>query len=158
MLTVGEYLNDDFRGMTADMIFNAENLINRVNLLESHYYQENPEAPRLTLASGRRLPETNARTPGASPTSWHLKCAAIDRGEARSVRPFARWCVANLHLLADPLINLYMEDPRTTIGQWTSWVHLQIFPPKSGVRVFIPTADWAARLKGDPLSPGDIKA
>lgn len=156
MLTTGEYIGDDWRGMTPELIYNAENLVNRVNLLESYYFHENRDAPRLLLASGRRLPEVNARTPGASPNSWHVQCAAIDRGEARSVRPFARWCVANLHLLAD--LDLYMEDPRCTIGQWTSWVHLQIFPPKSGVRVFIPTADWAARLKGDPLSPGDIKA
>ena len=74
----------------------------------------------------------------------------------QSRKAFARWCVANLHLLAD--LDLYMEDPRCTIGQWTSWVHLQIFAPRSGQRVFIPTADWAARLKGDPLTPEDIKA
>lgn len=155
MLAVGDYLQDDFSGLTAPLLGNAETTVHRANLLTSYYYHDNPQARRLSLASGRRTPERNAQIPGAAVQSLHLTCEAIDLGEPKAPRPFARWCVANLHLLAD--IGLWMEDPRCTVGNTTSWVHLQTRAPGSGARVFIPSAAWARRLMGDLLDLGDIK-
>lgn len=150
MLTVGAYLDDDFSGMTEILLSNAETTVHRHNLLLGYYYFDNPQAVQLGYSSGRRTPRRNADTPGAAPKSLHLTCEAGDLGEPLNRRPFARWCAANLHFLAD--IGLWMEDPRCTRGQYTSWVHLQIREPASGARVFIPNADWAKRLGGRPLS------
>jgi hypothetical protein len=69
-------------------------------------------------------------------------------------RPLAHWCKSRLDLLAE--IGLWMEDPRATCGA-RPWVHLQTRGPKSGARIFIPSADWAARLAGKPLTDEAIK-
>lgn len=154
ILTVGEYLDDDFSGLTDITLSNAETTVHRHSLLLAYYYHDHPQARRIGYSSGRRTPEQNAATPGAAPASLHMTCEAGDLGEPREDRPFARWCVANLHFLAD--IGLWMEDPRCTVGKWTSWVHLQTRAPKSGMRVFIPDAKWAERLQGRPLSMEQI--
>lgn len=153
-LTLEQYLGPSTALITPNIRRNAEIMVARANLVLTYYREDNPGAPEIRLASGWRSPQRNAATVGAAAGSAHLSGEAIDLGEAKDSRPFARWCVANLHVLAD--FSLWMEDPRCTVGKWTSWVHLQTRPSASGLRVFLPNADWAARLKGDSLDAGDL--
>lgn len=144
MLTVEQYLMGRTAGMTAQLWRNAEDMTLRANWLRGHYLIDHPDAPEWVVRSGRRTPAINASTVGAAPDSHHLRCNALDISD--SGRRLARWMVANLHVLAD--IELWMEDPRCT----PTWVHIQRVPPGSGNRVFIPSADWARRLGGRPLT------
>jgi len=68
--------------------------------------------------------------PGAAKGSKHLSCQAIDL-EDRDGRLDA-WCMAHLGVLEE--LQLWLEHPDATPG----WCHLQILPPRSGLRVFYP--------------------
>ena len=84
------------------------------------------------VASGWRPKGINEHTANAAGGSKHLTALACDVKDDNS-RSLARWCLGNLDVLEE--IGLWMEDP-----QWTpSWVHLQIVPPGSGRRVYIPS-------------------
>jgi hypothetical protein len=156
-ITVGDYIGDNWKGVSPQILQNADELLRRVGVLYAFFEADNPGFPEHTLASGWRSPERNARIPGAARQSTHMTGEGIDLRETRGNRRLARWCVANLHFLADPQIDLYMEDPRATAGVNTPWVHLQTRRTGSGARVFIPDANWAARLRGDMLDVGDIR-
>ena len=83
-------------------------------------------------ASGWRPLAVNAATSNAAKASKHLKALAIDVRDTVD-RGLARWCLRNMAELQR--IGLWMEDPR-----WTpTWVHLQIVPPGSAKRVYIPS-------------------
>lgn len=160
MITIDDYLMGRGRGLPPTLGANAMETILRANMLLSHYRSHCPDAAHPQVASGYRTPEINAGIAGAAPGSLHMTCEAIDLTDLPSlidgrmrVRPLARWCLANLHVLAD--LDLWMEDPRATTGN-RSWVHVQTRPPKSGLRVFLPSADWAARLAGQPLTPESV--
>lgn len=117
---------------------NAAELLGRVNLLLTWAYADNvrPALDAKTcshVASGWRPPAVNDATPNAAHGSKHTTGEAIDLRD-NGTRDLARWCLKNLDALEE--IGLWMEDP-----QWTpSWVHLQIQPPKSRNRVFIPSS------------------
>lgn len=134
--------------LTAEIIASAHVTLSRWNLLLTHFYDDRPDAQKRRCDSGWRPAAVNASTPGAAPQSHHM------RGEAMDVwdhdRMLAHWVLANLHIAAD--IGLWFEDFRTT----PTWVHGQIVPPKSGLRIFIPDAPWAARLAGKPLTEAAI--
>lgn len=157
MISLDEYMMGRGRNASAALIASAQETVLRANMLLSHYRTHFPDSAHPQVASGYRTPEINAGTAGAARGSLHMTCEAVDLidmpclidGRMR-VRPFARWCLANLHVLAD--LDLWMEDPRATKGTVRSWVHVQTRAPKSGLRVFIPDADWAARLAGKPLT------
>lgn len=149
MITVDQYLMGRTDGMTEALWSNARNMVLRANRLYAHYQLDNPTAPVWRVSSGRRTPEINASIPGAAPQSNHLQCNALDIVDRD--RAISRWVAANLHDLAD--LDLWLEDPRCT----PTWVHIQQVPPRSGNRVFIPSADWARRLQGRPLTPGAIR-
>ena len=83
-------------------------------------------------ASGWRPLSINDATANAAKNSKHLKALAMDVRDVAG-REFARWCLRNLKKLE--ALGLWMENP-----QWTpTWVHLQIVPPGSGNRVYIPS-------------------
>lgn len=89
-----------------------------------------------TVNSGWRPPVINASVANASPTSHHLTGRAVDLPDPD--RTLAAWCVTNLDVLAE--IGLWLEDPRWTFDPGGDhWVHLQTAPPRSGMRVFIPS-------------------
>lgn len=62
--------------------------------------------------------------------SAHLVGAAMDVNDPK--QELQKWCLANLNLLES--VGLWCEDFKST----PVWVHLQIYPPKSGNRFFIP--------------------
>lgn len=103
-------------------------LLERINRLYSKYCKT------MKVNDGYRRPQDNPKN--GSPTSWHFKGAAVDIDDNDS-GDFAKWCLSNLKILKD--LNLWMEDPRWTNG-CGSWCHFQIYPPKSGKRVFIPSS------------------
>lgn len=62
--------------------------------------------------------------------SKHLAGAACDIYDPEGL--LADWCLSNLDALKN--IGLWLEDP----GHTKNWVHVQIFAPLSGKRIFIP--------------------
>lgn len=82
------------------------------------------------VRSGWRPPDINAGTKGASKTSLHMQCLAVDLEDVD--RSLARWCFANQNVLRD--LALWLEHPDAT----PSWCHVQLKPPGSGNRVFRP--------------------
>lgn len=86
------------------------------------------------VASGWRPADVNAKTAGASATSLHITCHAIDIYDHD--RELGRW----LEQVSDTVLKdlgLWMEH-RAYTGGPHPWVHLQDLPPKSGRRIFIP--------------------
>lgn len=62
--------------------------------------------------------------------SAHLTGRAADIADRDG--SLAAWCYANIPILEQA--GLYLEDPTRTKG----WVHMQIVPPQSGSRFFMP--------------------
>lgn len=80
------------------------------------------------VTSGYRTPAINAATPGAAKKSKHMICAAVDLEDADArLYNFAR-----THLSILEKLGLWCEERRG------NWLHLQILPPKSGRRFFLP--------------------
>ena len=91
---------------------------------------------KVYVTSGWRPRSINSSVGGA-PGSCHIYGAAIDISDPD--KSIGDWCVNNVETLAE--VGLWMEslskthaseDPRQR------WVHLQVSPPKSGNRIFIP--------------------
>lgn len=113
--------------LTAEILHNAGVLVARVNTL----LRLTDPAPH-QVASGWRPPAVNDATTNAAAHSKHRTGQAVDLVDV-APRLLARWCLSHLEDLET--IGLWMEDPR-----WTpSWVHLQLVPPGSGKRVYVPS-------------------
>ena len=135
--------------MTRGLTENAVRTVARVNRLLEHAAEFGvvPGIDRNTgtqVASGWRPRSVNDRTSNAAKASNHIVGLAVDLQDTPA-RDLARFCVAdNGAQLA--VFDLYMEDPRWTLvldehGREVDWwVHLQIVPPKSGRRIYIPSA------------------
>lgn len=82
------------------------------------------------VRSGWRPPDVNAGTKGASKTSLHMQCLAVDLEDVDG--SLDRWCFANQNVLKD--LALWLEAPEST----PTWCHVQLKPPGSGNRVFRP--------------------
>lgn len=80
--------------------------------------------------SGWRPPTVNAATPGASKTSLHMSCQAIDLYDPSGF--IDEYLFHNQLILKD--LGLWLEHPDST----PKWCHVQILPPRSGNRVFKP--------------------
>lgn len=118
------------RELTAEIRNNAELTLRRVNALLALAEAEGIVCDR--CASGWRPLAVNDATSNSAKKSKHLLGLAIDVRDSAE-RALARWCLRNLDKLQQ--IGLWMENP-----QWTpTWVHLQIVPPASGKRVYIPS-------------------
>ena len=124
-------------------------LLGRVNLLLSWAYADNvrPALDHTTgthVASGWRPKAINDSTRNAAAASRHLTGEGIDLRD-NGTRDLAQWCLKNEESLAE--IGLWMERP-----QWTpTWVHLQIVPPKSHRRYYVPSSKppLCAALEGE---------
>lgn len=110
---------------------NAVKTVAAVNRLLALAGFEREEA----VASGWRPPAVNDATQNAAAGSKHLTAEAVDVLDRE--RALARWCLDHQDKLEE--VGLWMEDPRWTWSpNGNHWVHLQIVPPRSGRRVFIP--------------------
>ncbi|MFA6921269.1 MAG: hypothetical protein WC216_05455 [Gallionella sp.] len=129
-----------------DICQNAEKTVNAINKLLELSARDGIQpgidpVSRNFVSSGWRPAALNVATCNAAAHSKHIDALACDLRDT-SDRALARWCLVNLDTLAQ--LGLWMENP-----QWTpSWVHLQIIPPGSGNRVYIPSS---APPRCDPL-------
>jgi hypothetical protein len=87
----------------------------------------------LIVSSGYRPAAINKAAGGAK-ASHHLHCAAVDFRDPEGL--LARWLISRLDVLE--ACALWMEDPQYTKNERGRWVHCQIYPPKSGARIFKP--------------------
>lgn len=124
--------------LTEQIRDNIAELLGRVNLLISWAYRDGvrPALDARTgthVASGWRPSAINEATSNAAAASKHLTGEAIDLRD-NGTRDLVRWALKNVEALEE--IGLWMEDP-----QWTpQWLHLQIVPPKSRRRVYVPSS------------------
>lgn len=124
--------------LTQSVANNAAMLVDRLNRLAMYWASAGKlgkPTPPLSVSSGYRPADVNRKTNGAATNSLHLICAAADLVDDKS-QALAKFCLADLPMLEH--LGLWIENPEFTRGRWTNWVHLQIFPPKSGKRVFDP--------------------
>jgi len=87
------------------------------------------------VRSGWRPPDINAGTKGASATSLHMQCLALDAEDPYGL--LAAWCFANWRTVLKDL-GLWMEHPTAT----PTWCHVQLRAQgsfaKTGLRYFYP--------------------
>ncbi len=115
---------------------NAAELVEKLNRVQISWGHQ------LVLSSGYRPKAVNDKTPGASPDSWHLDCAAADIEDPTG--KLVTWVHVEEALLAH--FGLWMEKTHRADGTKRSWVHFQIHPPASGERFF----SGACREPGAP--------
>lgn len=125
-------LNDYFMGrnvkyadeLTDELLANAQITVAKVNQLLAEFGE-----PR-HVNSGWRPAAVNAAVPNAAKKSHHTACEACDLADDDGA--LDAWCLA--HPEALERIGLWQESPAST----PRWCHVQIVPPGSGKRVFIP--------------------
>jgi hypothetical protein len=125
----------EFKDLPKEHQDNLNTLLERINKVRAVYGK-----PMKVNDGYRRLQDTPKN---GSATSWHYKGAAVDIDD-NDAGDFAKWVVKNLKLMQE--VGLWIEDVRWTNG-CGSWVHFQIYPPKSGKRVFIPSTKPACNPK-----------
>lgn len=125
-------LTDEIRANAEKTVELANELLTRAGRSDIH-----------TVNSGFRPKSINDATANAAKRSKHLTAEAVDLPDADGT--LADWCVDNVDVLVE--IGLWMEHPGWTPG----WVHVQTVPPgnppRSQVRVFIPSASPAKTTK-----------
>lgn len=87
------------------------------------------------VSSGWRPAAINSSTPNAAKRSNHMVGLAVDILDDKS-QSLAKQVLMRLDLLKKH--GLYLEDPQSTVGKYTNWVHLQVKAPASGKQVFKP--------------------
>jgi hypothetical protein len=98
------------------------------------------------ISSGWRPAAINSKIQNAAKKSTHMIGNAVDLKDHDG--SLGHLILKNLDKLKS--IGLYLEDPRWTHkvkqadGSEGNWIHLQQVPPKSGHRIFIPSADPAS--------------
>lgn len=114
---------DQMAPLTPKLSENLTKLMLALNALRDLYGKP------MIVSSGYRPPEINFAAGGAKQSN-HMFCLACDFKDPDGA--LDRWCLENLSALEE--CGLYLEDPGHTPG----WCHLQVVPPRSGKRVFIP--------------------
>lgn len=115
---------------TKEIEANAIELLKKVNA-----FLEELGIDKVEVTSGFRPLAINSNTKGAAKKSNHTICKAVDILDNKS-QDLAEKCKKQMDLMIK--YDLYMEDPNSTKGKYTNWVHLQNVAPKSGNRIFNP--------------------
>ncbi len=117
---------------TEEIQENGHETIRRVNLLLDKFLAANPSdtEEEYGVASGWRPAAVNQATPGAASKSKHISAQACDIKDPEGA--LDDWCLEHHEVLEE--IGLWQESPTATKG----WCHVQIVPPRSGRRVFLP--------------------
>lgn len=118
---LGKYKLED---QSEEIQNNLKILLERVNKIRTAY-----KVPMI-VTSGLRSQADQTRINPKAPQSNHTKGAAVDISDPDG--KFKKWILDNVKLFED--VGLWMEDFSAT----PNWAHLQIYPPKSGKRFFIP--------------------
>jgi hypothetical protein len=119
--------------LPTDVQTNLNTLLERINKLRTAYGKP------LKVNDGYRRAQDKPKN-GATQSN-HYVGAAIDLDDNDSADLWY-WTFNNLQLMQE--IGLWMEDPRWTHGSVGTWMHYQIFPPKSDHRIYIPSSNPAA--------------
>lgn len=86
----------------------------------------------MIVTSGVRSLKDEMRIDPKHPDSNHVQAAACDIYDPDPEKRLWNWCVERIELLIE--LGLYLEDRLYSPNH----VHFQIYPPKSGHRIFIP--------------------
>jgi len=116
--------------LTDEIRRNAEQTIQRANLLLTEFKAATGDTEQRRVNSGWRPAAVNASVPNAAVRSKHMTGQAIDISDPDG--DLDDWCTT--HQVTLTSIGLWLEHPASTKG----WCHVQIVPPKSGNRVFYP--------------------
>jgi hypothetical protein len=114
--------------LTKELKENARELVSRVNA-----FLDDLGIEEAKISSGWRPKSINDATPGASKTSAHLTCQAVDIKDDED-QSLCNLIKDRLDKLEE--FDLYMEDPDRTKGKFTTWCHLQTRKAKN--RIFKP--------------------
>lgn len=117
---------------TEEIQENGHETIRRVNLLLDRFFAAHPaeEPSEYGVNSGWRPAAVNRATPNAAPKSKHVSAQACDISDPEGL--LDEWCIDHPEVLEE--IGMWQESPSAT----KAWAHLQIVPPRSGKRVFMP--------------------
>lgn len=123
--------------LTPDIERNAARLVVIVNKLLEHLQTYGVAVPanpttHTQVNSGWRPPSVNAATKGAAVNSKHMTGQAVDLHDPAG--ELGEFLLGGIGMAALEALGLWMEHPSKTPG----WCHLQIVPPGSGRRVFMP--------------------
>ncbi len=136
MITYKQYVGRWASEITEEFKQNIEiKLLPVINGLIEHLQNRgiifpiNPNTSSIISGStlGGFRPQTTAV--GAAKSN-HKKGLAVDLYDPK--KEIGAWCLANKSILAE--FDVYIEHPDYTNG----WCHMQVVPPASGKRVFIP--------------------
>lgn len=108
--------------LSPELLANANTIIPKINELLERFGEYRK------CNSGYRSSEDQARINPTITKSKHMICAAIDISDIDG--KLYKWVLANLPVLKE--LGFWVEL------QQGPWVHFQIFPPKSGNRIFQP--------------------
>lgn len=134
MITLQDYLHgNDTRypaDYTRDIEAAAKDTVARLNALLALFGE------RRSLTSGWRPAALNARTPGASKTSWHILAKAADFADSGG--DLDDWLMSPKGEEALIQCGLWHEHPSSTKGAMggEGWCHVQTVAPRSGNRHF----------------------
>lgn len=138
MKTTNNWLKDGFdilnprkHPVSDEVLNNMRKLCEKLQQIQDSYGHQ------LVCNSGYRSPEEQMKINPKAPNSWHTKGAAIDISDKDNVL----WFWLNQYSLGSRVdmsniqaLDVYLEDRSAT----PTWVHIQIYPPKSGKRIFKP--------------------
>lgn len=115
--------------LTQEQAANVKILFERINKLRTAYGKP------IKVNDGVRRPQDTPKF--GSATSWHLRGGAIDLDDD-DAGTLWKWIWANRFKLKE--WGLWCEHPCWTHSKNGTWIHLQIMPPKSGKRFFVPSS------------------
>lgn len=134
MITLQDYLRGNEKRYPADYTPQikaaAEDTISRLNRLLGFFGEERP------LTSGWRPAGLNAKTQGASKTSWHIQAKAADFADGDGAMD--DWLMSAEGEAALVECGLWHEHPSSTksVNGGDGWCHVQTVAPRSGNRHF----------------------
>lgn len=129
-----------YEDLTDEQKKNIDILVDRINRFFAGYTW--PSKLPKKVNDGLRRPQDAPKN--GSATSWHYRGAAIDLDDDDSGVTW-QYVWANRKKLKE--IGLWVEHPNWTHGSAGTWMHFQIYPPKSGKRFFVPSTQPAPAPK-----------
>jgi uncharacterized protein YcbK (DUF882 family) len=123
MITMKE-LNPRGHKTDVETASNLSRLLKALNVVRKAY------GKAMIVTSGLRSQADQTRINPSAPKSKHLLGLAVDIKDVDG--SFWKWCMVNMDLMVE--LGFYFEDKSAT----PTWVHMQLVPPKSGKRIFLP--------------------
>lgn len=133
----GKYMErKNHKELTKEVLDNIAILVEKVNELLKHLQWTEP----IVVSSGFRPSDVNNKVKNAAAKSAHMLGMAVDIAQPKYDNKLANAIIKaqQEHQILTKL-GLWMEDPNYTIGQYSSWVHLDFKSrPNRPSRIFKP--------------------